>query len=983
MWLAPRDVCALMATSAARSAVRAQLAEKLTLEEGSAEVLFAMAAFQKFYKRHYEGCVRAAGYEVDAHELVKVPKVVYHILKSLGFCVFVDDAGVEWPLVDETGRPVCAWGSDLRTALALKTSSPGTDLAQGTAQQPYLIPFTFAGRRALELYKLRTLQSELKEMEAKMQSLRPKKMAASTGQLRWKDYFDTLRAWDVLQDAILHDLSPALYALKDSSTNVANVTKIKEQLQVALRKGTLAMKTLSSERGEKLQERGSTRDKEAMRWRAEFETFMTKTYTPYVKKLLRDVETMDTLTSGTELQQLTPRSSSVDVISPTRAPLIPIPSPPQGEKRKAGESNLVGGSAKKQKTEAPTQTRTLARPLSPQELHPKSPSEASLSSSRTTSPTSSKSHQTTPTPSTERHAFRVDQYHISDCEDRKSLRDCTSTADCAWRNDTCVSEKRQPEVQIFSMDAGEDPEHVLEGRGREVKALGDARERTRSVIPRGADATPQKSARLRSPIGEASTHMQDVRGRGGEALGSARQRSQVDRSSETKASPSPRSSEWRSLRRGAEDVRHLTDLYESNWEKAKDNQEMEDLYSETDWGRHLRSPSRDSSASSSLSSSGARGRSLSTDSSRSDSSRSNGARWRSLSTDSSTSDSSSSSAARGRSPSSGSSISDPSSSSGTRAARSSKGVEASRPLTELYASDWDGAKNNQDMERLYDEMGWDRLQRSPSQDSSASSTRSSEMKRSLSPSRSPPPSPMRLSRRDSFHDSSSRSSSVSSMSSAFESDCDQYSQSQCSHQSDCHWNASRKGCEERRMATGGAAEANIGRSGLGIVLKFNHAFSFFGRGASKLGIVTVPGGFEPKATVEVRTLSDNELKSLYHALVDAAYELAEKAVEKNTSNCASCTLRVGGIVHVEIHLDSCSETERKNAKIYNSSSSSEKYLTSLRENDFKVLQRALSSGTGNAVVHVYNKEAHQADVASVRPVSTINESMTISVYRNG
>jgi hypothetical protein len=185
------------------------------------------------------------------------------------------------------------------------------------------------------------------------------------------------------------------------------------------------------------------------------------------------------------------------------------------------------------------------------------------------------------------------------------------------------------------------------------------------------------------------------------------------------------------------------------------------------------------------------------------------------------------------------------------------------------------------------------------------------------------------------------------------------------------------------MATGGAAEANIGRSGLGIVLKFNHAFSFFGRGASKLGIVTVPGGFEPKATVEVRTLSDNELKSLYHALVDAAYELAEKAVEKNTSNCASCTLRVGGIVHVEIHLDSCSETERKNAKIYNSSSSSEKYLTSLRENDFKVLQRALSSGTGNAVVHVYNKEAHQADVASVRPVSTINESMTISVYRNG
>ena len=77
------------------------------------ELLFAMASFSKFYSQFYNSCVSTQDGEIlDRHRLVKVPRMVYLILKSLGFCIFQTEEG-EAPLMGPGGHPVCVGtGSD-------------------------------------------------------------------------------------------------------------------------------------------------------------------------------------------------------------------------------------------------------------------------------------------------------------------------------------------------------------------------------------------------------------------------------------------------------------------------------------------------------------------------------------------------------------------------------------------------------------------------------------------------------------------------------------------------------------------------------------------------------------------------------------------------------------------------------------------------------------------------------------------------------
>jgi hypothetical protein len=111
VWLSPRDVCALMATKRATHKTRATLARTTQLSPESPELLFLMASFRKFYSRFYERCTQVQDPLVlDRHVLVKVPKVVYLLLKSLGFCLF-STAGGDLPLKGPDGHPVCAWTS--------------------------------------------------------------------------------------------------------------------------------------------------------------------------------------------------------------------------------------------------------------------------------------------------------------------------------------------------------------------------------------------------------------------------------------------------------------------------------------------------------------------------------------------------------------------------------------------------------------------------------------------------------------------------------------------------------------------------------------------------------------------------------------------------------------------------------------------------------------------------------------------------------
>ncbi|NBT76773.1 MAG: hypothetical protein EBT15_12600 [Betaproteobacteria bacterium] len=96
-----------MATQSAAWRLKAMLAQSMRVNANAPEVLFAMTSFSKFYSRFFNSCVNTRDEKIlDRHQLVKVPRLVYLILKSLGFCIFETEDG-EAPLMGPGGHPVC------------------------------------------------------------------------------------------------------------------------------------------------------------------------------------------------------------------------------------------------------------------------------------------------------------------------------------------------------------------------------------------------------------------------------------------------------------------------------------------------------------------------------------------------------------------------------------------------------------------------------------------------------------------------------------------------------------------------------------------------------------------------------------------------------------------------------------------------------------------------------------------------------------
>ena len=115
VWLAPRDVCALVATREARARVAAALRAQYAGDPPET-LLEAAARFQHFYERTYARCLADQDPEaLDQHQLVKVPRDIYRLLQALGFCTFEDARGEARTLHDADGHPVCVLGSFVRS----------------------------------------------------------------------------------------------------------------------------------------------------------------------------------------------------------------------------------------------------------------------------------------------------------------------------------------------------------------------------------------------------------------------------------------------------------------------------------------------------------------------------------------------------------------------------------------------------------------------------------------------------------------------------------------------------------------------------------------------------------------------------------------------------------------------------------------------------------------------------------------------------
>jgi len=159
LWLAPIDVCALVATASARRALR---------KSGGAVGPAAARKLHKMYRKHFRACVEAQD-GLNEHRLVRAPRAVFSLLKSLGFCTFTDAQGRQRTLRDDNGVPVCIW-ERFRTAPTLKTLQQ----TQGT-----LTAFTQQSSKDLSqlnaslLQKKRQvadLQREIRDIETKLEN---------------------------------------------------------------------------------------------------------------------------------------------------------------------------------------------------------------------------------------------------------------------------------------------------------------------------------------------------------------------------------------------------------------------------------------------------------------------------------------------------------------------------------------------------------------------------------------------------------------------------------------------------------------------------------------------------------------------------------------------------------------------------------------------------------------------------------------------
>jgi hypothetical protein len=280
LWVSPRDVCALMATVRARRAVSLRLAGLLNVRVDSPEVLFAVTTFHRFYDVFFEGCLRRnKEKDLDEHVLVEAPLLVFHLLHALGFCTFLDEDGVERVRLDAAGRPICQWWSDARTALAGKNVSTGNPIAG-------LLVNT--GNKLSRLYKLGASPAALKEMQRRLEELRPKKSSMALGHLRWYDYDENFGRWNRLHEAWMGVID-AVKKLNGAERTAGSkrTREVEAQFDKALSEGKaiLAQPTTLPARQKIVASRRSDRDARALLWRNEFNAFIKQEWEPFLNKL--------------------------------------------------------------------------------------------------------------------------------------------------------------------------------------------------------------------------------------------------------------------------------------------------------------------------------------------------------------------------------------------------------------------------------------------------------------------------------------------------------------------------------------------------------------------------------------------------------------------------------------------------------------------------------------------------------------------------
>lgn len=334
MWLSPRDLCALAATAAARARVQQALASHMNISLDSPELLFAMTNFHNFYSQTFERCVNSLGTRADRHELIEAPELVHRLLEALGFCTYTDEHGVERPLQDPEGRPVCAFRSflsDARQAFALPTSRGGIS-AGGSVTDPLF----FAGRRANALYQLRNMPGRLEQVKQGLQLLRPKKADLLVGKLRIYDYTHNLDAWEGLHEAFLSLLGPATRTvLATTQPGAAPVdekalTRASLQLRAAAKSADVSLKklVLPADRRSLVDERleaaaaggarTGQRDQMAAAWRLSFQKFVEETWRPLIAELSAQTRELLESTGAIELATRTPRAEAAGA-APTGA----------------------------------------------------------------------------------------------------------------------------------------------------------------------------------------------------------------------------------------------------------------------------------------------------------------------------------------------------------------------------------------------------------------------------------------------------------------------------------------------------------------------------------------------------------------------------------------------------------------------------------------------------------------------------------------
>lgn len=352
LWMSPRDICALAATAVARAKMQEKLAAHMSLRIDSPEALFAVTTFHKFYQESFEQCVVAQGAAADQHRLIEAPELIYHMLKALGFCTFVDEEGIERMRQDEQGRPICAWLTDVRTAWAKAIPEPW-EMRLNPVYAPFL-PLRVLAYKVADLAYIKATSEGMKDVQRELEEMRPKKTALAYGGIRFSDYSHNFFAWNSIHDALVGDVAWSYRALENAraiatqpSPTQANaaagrLTGLLEsarRAQLFLERGLFTSRQVLGVPSEarvwdtgrleyfKLdvappeRNRVSARDTAAALWRQTFRTFLEQKWVPLLQALLREAKGLEETALGSAVPPPSPSSSPRS--SPLPSPVLP------------------------------------------------------------------------------------------------------------------------------------------------------------------------------------------------------------------------------------------------------------------------------------------------------------------------------------------------------------------------------------------------------------------------------------------------------------------------------------------------------------------------------------------------------------------------------------------------------------------------------------------------------------------------------------